>query len=60
MAQESWTLEACIDHALEHNLLLNDFQYNNDANKEDYRQSIRNLLPEVNAGSNYKVNSVIA
>jgi outer membrane protein TolC len=57
VAQESWTLEECIDYALEHNLLLKDFQYNNDANKEDYRQSIRNLLPEVNGGANYQVNS---
>ncbi|WP_396636656.1 TolC family protein [Maribacter sp. R77961] len=57
VAQTSWTLEECIEHALEHNLLLKDFQYNNDANKEDYRQSIRNLLPEINAGSNYQVNS---
>lgn len=57
VAQTSWTLEECIDHALEHNLLLKDFQYTNDANKEDYKQSIRNLLPVLNAGSNYQVNS---
>ncbi|MFD0798923.1 TolC family protein [Maribacter chungangensis] len=55
--QEQWTLDACIAYALEHNLLLKDFQYNSDANREDYRQSVRNLLPEVNGGANYQVNS---
>ncbi len=57
IGQEQWTLDACIEYALEHNLLLKDFQYTSDSNKEDYRQSIRNLLPEVNAGANYQVNS---
>jgi len=57
MAQELWTLEACVDYALEHNLLLKDFEYNKDANRQDYRQSVRNLLPVVNANSNYQVNS---
>ena len=56
-AQEKWTLDECVAYALEHNLQLNDFEYTADAGREDYRQSIRNLLPEVNAGSNYNVNS---
>lgn len=57
IAQQQWTLDDCVAYALEHNLLLKDFQYTNDSNREDYRQSIRNLLPEVNANSNYQVNS---
>ncbi len=56
-AQEVWTLEACIDYALEHNLLLKDFQYTKDTNREDYRQSVRNLLPDLNGNTNYQVNS---
>lgn len=55
--QQQWTLEDCVAYALEHNLLLKDFQYNKDSNREEYRQSIRNLLPEVNANSNYQINS---
>lgn len=57
LAQQSWTLEACIDYALEHNLLLKDFQYSKDSNKESYRQSVRNLMPNLNANSSYQVNS---
>jgi outer membrane protein TolC len=57
VAQQQWTLDDCVAYALEHNLLLKDFQYTNDSDREDYRQSIRNLLPEVNANSNYQVNS---
>ncbi len=56
-AQDQWTLDACIAYALEHNLLLNDFEYTSESNKETYRQSIRNLLPEINANSNYTINS---
>lgn len=55
--QELWTLDACINYALEHNLLLKDFAYNRDSNREDYRQSVRNLLPEINGLASYQVNS---
>ncbi|MFS4468665.1 TolC family protein [Maribacter sp. 2210JD10-5] len=53
MAQEKWTLEDCIDHALENNLQLKDFNYNTQSNRETYRQSIRDILPRANASSNY-------
>ncbi|MFK7812859.1 MAG: TolC family protein [Maribacter sp.] len=56
-AQEKWTLDACIEYALEHNLQLNDFEYTTSAGRENYRQSVRNLLPGVNASSNYTINS---
>ena len=56
VAQNKWTLEECINHALEHNLQLKDFKYNTLANKETYRQSIRNVLPTVNASTNYLIN----
>ncbi len=55
-SQESWSLDDCIAYAVDHNLQLKDFKYNQDANKETYKQSIRNLLPSVNAFSNYRIN----
>lgn len=55
-AQESWTLDECVSYALAHNLQLNDFKYTNQSNKETYRQSVRNLLPSINASSSYLVN----
>jgi outer membrane protein TolC len=56
LAQDRWTLDECVSFALENNLQLNDFEYNNLSNKETYKQSIRNLLPSVNASSSYTVN----
>ena len=56
LAQEKWTLNECVSYALENNLQLNDFEYTNQSNKETYAQSIRNLLPSINASSSYFVN----
>ncbi len=55
-AQDKWTLDECVEYALEHNLQLNDFRYTIHSDRETYRQSIRNLLPGVNASSNYFIN----
>lgn len=55
-AQDDWTLEECVAYALGHNLQLKDFKYTTDSNQESYRQSIRDLLPSVNASSNYTIN----
>jgi outer membrane protein TolC len=55
-AQDKWSLDECVAYALEHNLQLNDFKYTNQSNSETYAQSIRNLLPTVNASSNYIIN----
>ncbi|MGJ8715075.1 MAG: TolC family protein [Maribacter stanieri] len=55
IAQETWTLNECVTYALEHNLQLNDFEYTNQGNRETYRQSVRNLLPSVNASSSYLI-----
>ena len=54
-AQKSWTLDACVAYALEHNLQLNNLNYATESNRESYRQSYRNLLPSVSAGSNYSI-----
>ncbi|MEO1010537.1 MAG: TolC family protein [Bacteroidota bacterium] len=56
MAQQRWSLEECIAFALEHNLQLNDFEYTAQSNKETYRQSVRNLLPDINASTGYAIN----
>ena len=55
-AQEKWTLDDCVAYALENNLQLNDFKYTAQAGKETYRQSIRNLLPGINASTGYNIN----
>lgn len=55
VAQDKWTLEECINHALEYNLQLKDFKYNIQSNKETYKQSIRDMLPTVDASSNYVI-----
>ena len=55
-AQEVYTLDKCVAYALENNLQLKDFTYNTDANRESYRQSIRNLLPTVTGSGNYVIN----
>jgi len=54
-SQETWSLDDCVAYAVEHNLELNNLKYNTDANKETYRQSIRNLLPGVIASSDYNI-----
>ncbi len=54
-AQERWSLDDCVSYALQHNLQLNDYNYNLASNKETYRQSIRNVLPNINAYSDYNI-----
>lgn len=54
-SQEAWTLDDCVAYALEHNLQLNDFEYTTESNRESYRQSVRNLLPSINANTNYNI-----
>jgi outer membrane protein TolC len=54
-AQNKWTLDDCVAYALEHNLQLNDFEYTELSDRETYRQSVRNLLPRINTGSNYNI-----
>jgi len=54
-AQEKWTLDECVAYALEHNLQLNDFNYITQSDRETHRQSVRSLLPNVNAYSEYNI-----
>lgn len=55
ISQERWSLDDCVSYALEHNLQLNNFKYTTQSNKETYRQSVRSLLPNINAFSNYSI-----
>lgn len=55
IAQQVWSLEECVDFAIENNLQLNDFEYTEQSNKETYRQSVRNLLPNVNGFADYNI-----
>ncbi|WP_108870246.1 TolC family protein [Aquimarina aquimarini] len=54
-SQESWSLDDCITYAIKHNLQVKDYKYNQDVNKETYRQSVRDLLPNVDAYSRYNI-----
>ena len=54
-AQKSWSLNECIDYALEHNLKLNEYKYNLESNRETYRQSVRSLLPSVQGVADYNI-----
>jgi len=55
IAQKTWTLNECIAYAIEHNLALNNFKYNSDSNKETYKQSVRNLLPNIIGSTDYNI-----
>ncbi len=55
-AQEFWSLDDCVTYAIQHNLELKDFIYNQESNRETYRQSIRSLLPNISAYSDYDLN----
>ena len=55
IAQKAWTLDDCIAYALEHNLQLNDFKYNEAAGKETFQQSKRDLLPRIRGVGDYSI-----
>ncbi|GAB4321929.1 MAG: TolC family protein [Bacteroidales bacterium] len=57
-AQEKkvWTLEECIDYALEHNISLKKQFLNTQYQEELLRQSKLNILPSINAGATHGYN----
>jgi len=55
LAQEKWTLDTCVEYALEHNLKLNDLTYDTASNKENYRQAYRELFPTISADASYNI-----
>lgn len=54
-AQKVWSLDDCIDYAMTHNLTIATFTIDQKTAKEDYRQSIRALLPTINGFSDYNI-----
>lgn len=54
--EKAWSLDECVTYALDHNLRFNDFKYSEQSNRENYRQSIRDVLPNIDASSSYVIN----
>jgi outer membrane protein len=55
-AQQIWSLEDCIQHALEHNISLKQSALNVELNKIQYTQSISDVLPSLNGSSSISTN----
>lgn len=49
-AQEPWTLEQCINHAVENNITIKQQQLNVEQHQNSYEQTRLSVLPSVNAG----------
>ncbi|TAH42790.1 MAG: TolC family protein [Bacteroidetes bacterium] len=54
-SQNPWTLQQCIDHALENNIQIRQTELSTELNKEYKSQSLANLFPSLNgsASQNY-------
>ena len=55
--QNAWTLEQCIIHALQNNLQLKIQEINIEYYKNSHRQSLLNVLPNLNASGYYSISS---
>jgi outer membrane protein len=55
-AQEVWSLQKCIEYALENNISVKQNELNADLAKENYSQSIANMAPSLNAGASHSYN----
>ncbi len=55
-AQESWSLEKCINHAFENNITIKRQELSVDVQKNELKQNKLNRLPDLNASSNYGFN----
>src|SRR5688572_18392536 len=55
-AQEKWTLEKCITHALENNLQIKDTRINEEIAKNQRTQAYADFLPSLNGELEYGVN----
>lgn len=53
LAQTPWSLEQCIQHALDNNIQVKQQEVVVEQNKNNLTQSKYNLLPSVNAGADY-------
>lgn len=55
-AQQKWTLEMCIQHALENNLQIKQTRLNEDASRNQLNQAYADFLPNLNADISYGLN----
>lgn len=55
IAQNKWTLDQCIDYAIQNNLDIESQQINTESRKESFAQSKRNILPGISASSSYNI-----
>ncbi len=55
-AQKFWTLDECIEYALQNNLDIESQSILTDVDKEKFAQAKRDRLPNINAGTNYNIN----
>jgi len=55
-AQQIWSLEDCIDHALKNNISLKQSKLNIELNESQHLQSKMQLLPSINATSSFNKN----
>ncbi len=55
-AQESWSLEKCINHAFDNNISIKRQKLNVEVQKTELKQNKLNQLPGLNASSNYGFN----
>jgi len=55
--QKAWTLEECINYAIENNISVKRQELNAESAQKNYFQSKMELLPNVNANGNHNYNS---
>lgn len=55
-AQGAWSLQKCIDYAIENNISVKQNELNAELAKDNYHQSIANMLPSLNAGASHAYN----
>ena len=56
LAQQQWTLQQCIEHAMKNNLQVRIAVLNNELNEANLKQSKANALPNLNFGANNAYN----
>ena len=55
IAQDTWTYDACIRYAWDHNLSQKNLQYNAQKQRVSYHAALYNFLPEADAMSTYQI-----
>ena len=57
IAQKTWSLEECINYAIENNITVKRQELNAEAANKTHFQSLMELLPNLNANGNHFLNS---